>query len=170
MTRGCFRTGCLVAGGDPAVEEEDTEEEENDPEGFSGLGAIGMADSTVLLYAGYPSHCRPERTHFRPSLVSRYNFDRIAERTLWSSLVAFHSPVSGHGSARHSADVGRSETHLQLLHPVLTLGLLALLCFFTVSSFGFGSSIVRSFSAHASLVLYARIPANIFVPNRRKLS
>ncbi|MAD83720.1 MAG: hypothetical protein CL912_12230 [Deltaproteobacteria bacterium] len=78
ITLGCFRTGCLVAGGDPAVEEKEDIEEENDPEGFSGLGAIGMADSTVLLYAGYPSHCRPERTHFRPSAVSRNISSRIA--------------------------------------------------------------------------------------------
>jgi hypothetical protein len=29
-----------------------------------GRGAIGTATSSVLLYAGYPSHFLPDRTHF----------------------------------------------------------------------------------------------------------
>lgn len=29
-----------------------------------GRGAIGIAISTVLLYAGYPSQCLPDLTHF----------------------------------------------------------------------------------------------------------
>jgi hypothetical protein len=29
-----------------------------------GRGAIGTAASPVLLYAGYPSHCLPDLTHF----------------------------------------------------------------------------------------------------------
>lgn len=30
----------------------------------SGRGAIASTTSPALLYAGYPSHVRPDRTHF----------------------------------------------------------------------------------------------------------
>jgi len=59
-----------------------------------GRGAIGIAISTVRLYAGYPSHCLPDLTHF-----------------------VHCGRVSSHLTLRF----------LQLLHPVFTLGLLALL-------------------------------------------
>lgn len=54
-----------------------------------------MADSTVLLYAGYPSHCLPDRTHFRPAAVSRRTSRSSAKHTLWPRLVAFNPPISG---------------------------------------------------------------------------
>lgn len=60
-----------------------------------GRGAIGIAASTVLLYAGYPSQCLPDRTHL-----------------LHCGLVSSHLTLR----------------FLQLLQPVLTLGLLALRC------------------------------------------
>ena len=47
----------------PELEVVDGEAEEETLLPLPGLGAIGIATSTVLLYAGYPSHCFPERTH-----------------------------------------------------------------------------------------------------------
>lgn len=67
VTRAGFRTPSdLDVGGDvekPELEVVDGETEEEPVLPFPGLGAIGIATSTVLLYAGYPSHCLPERTH-----------------------------------------------------------------------------------------------------------
>ncbi len=54
---------CLVAGGD-AAEEEVVDAGDPDPaEDPSGRGAIGITASFVLLNAGYPSQCLPDRTH-----------------------------------------------------------------------------------------------------------
>ena len=64
-TRVGFRTASdLDVGGDeerPELEVVDGETEEEPV--LPGLGAIGIATSTVRLYAGYPSHCLPDRTH-----------------------------------------------------------------------------------------------------------
>ncbi len=61
--RGGFLTSAFDFGGD--------DEEAADDDGDivtviaeSGRGAIGIATSTVLLYAGKPSHFLPDRTHF----------------------------------------------------------------------------------------------------------
>lgn len=75
-----------------------------------GRGAIGIAISTVLLYAGYPSHCLPDLTHF-----------------------VHCGRVSSHLTLRF----------LQLLHPVLTFGLLALLAL-----------TVREFSSVPGILLF----------------
>jgi hypothetical protein len=62
-TRVGFRT---VNDLDVVGDEEKTALEDVDGEKeplLPGLGAIGIATSTVRLYAGYPSHCLPDRTH-----------------------------------------------------------------------------------------------------------
>jgi len=53
--------GCIVAAVDEAIAGGDVEEDAMllPP----GRGAIGIATSPVLLYAGYPSQVLPERTH-----------------------------------------------------------------------------------------------------------
>lgn len=145
FTRGTCITRRRIIGftaeGDGDFEEDEIETEDMDPDGrISGRGAIGMADSTVLLYAGYPSHCRPDRTHLIPAAVSRHASIPTSEHTLWSRLIALDSSSSVPGQ-RTQSESG-SYTHLQLLHPVLTFGLLALLCFFTASSFDFDSSMM----------------------------
>jgi hypothetical protein len=62
---GTLRRGCLLAssaefgGEDEEDEEVDIMVAVEEP----GRGAIGIAASTVLLYAGYPSQCLPDRTH-----------------------------------------------------------------------------------------------------------
>jgi hypothetical protein len=65
--RDGFRTvSDLDVGGDvenPELEVVDGETEEEPVLPLPGLGAIGIATSTVLLYAGNPSHRLPERTH-----------------------------------------------------------------------------------------------------------
>ena len=55
--RGGLLTSSFDFGGDEEAEEEDGDTTE------PGRGAIGIATSTVLLYAGYPSHRLPDRTH-----------------------------------------------------------------------------------------------------------
>lgn len=86
----------LILGGEEVEEVEaiDVGEDVED-EASEARGAIGIGTSVVLLYAGYPSHLLPDRTHLLH----------------WGR-------VSSHLTLRA----------LQLLHPVLTLGRLALRC------------------------------------------
>lgn len=63
-TRVGLRTaGDLDVGGDEEKPELEVVDGETEEEPVPGLGAIGIATSTVRLYAGYPSHCLPDRTH-----------------------------------------------------------------------------------------------------------
>lgn len=107
--RCAFCMGILVAGGEPALGEEAIEDEYADDEDtedgagtISGRGAMGIAMSTVLLYAGYPSHGRPARTHFRPAPVSIPSHRcRVSPvHTLRSRLIALNSAQSAKSSAR----------------------------------------------------------------------
>jgi len=85
-----------ICGGEDEEELEAIDDgEEVDDEASEDRGAIGISTSVVLLYAGYPSHLLPDRTHLLH----------------WGR-------VSSHLTLRA----------LQLLHPVLTLGRLALRC------------------------------------------
>lgn len=116
-SRGLVRAGTrsFDFGGDEEDEDDvvDTGEVVEEP----GRGAIGTATSTVLLYAGYPSHCLPDRTH-------------LLHCGLVSSHLTLRFLVEGRKQKRgRSPGVVESGTHLQLLHPVLTFGRLALLCF-----------------------------------------
>jgi hypothetical protein len=89
--------GRMRGGGEDVEELEAIDDggEEVDDEASEDRGAIGIGTSVVLLYAGYPSHLLPDRTHL-----------------LHSGRVSSHLTLRA----------------LQLLHPVLTLGRLALRC------------------------------------------
>jgi hypothetical protein len=57
----------FLAGGDDEFVDEDEGDPDDDPLLLGpapGFGAIAIGTSTTLLYAGYPSHCLPDLTHF----------------------------------------------------------------------------------------------------------
>lgn len=87
-----------------------------------GRGAIGTAGSPTLLYAGYPSHCLPDLTHLvHCGRVSSHLTLRILKVEVSSPPVESLSPAEWFA-------------YLQLLHPVFTLGRLALLALTVFSS------------------------------------
>jgi hypothetical protein len=61
--RETFLTIGLILGGEETEELEDIEG--GDEESSKARGAMGIGTSVVLLYAGYPSHRLPDRTHFK---------------------------------------------------------------------------------------------------------
>jgi len=55
----------FLVGGDEVEFDAGDECEGEEPASLpGGRGAMGIATSTVLLYAGNPSHCLPDLTHF----------------------------------------------------------------------------------------------------------
>jgi hypothetical protein len=75
----------LVVGGDDSDEVKGGEGKEAVPSS-RGRGAIGIATSTVRLYAGYPSHCLPDLTHLMHcGLVSSHFTLRFLQRVLASA-------------------------------------------------------------------------------------
>jgi hypothetical protein len=82
---GSVRGGLLTSSCDLGGDVEEAEEDGGDVDIVElvegpGQGAIGIATSTVLLYAGYPSHCLPDRTHLlHCGLVSSH----LTLRFLW---------------------------------------------------------------------------------------
>jgi len=117
-TRAFIRTdGSFVTRFDFGGDEEDEDDVVGAREAVEepGRGAIGIATSPVLLCAGYPSHCLPDRTHL-------IHCGRV------SSHLTLRFLVKGRKQKRGRSPGVASSTHLQLLHPVLTFGRLALLC------------------------------------------
>lgn len=131
VVRGVLLTSIArEVGGDVVDDEPEGDDPDEDalllePPSF---GAIAIGTASTLLYAGYPSHCLPDRTHF------------------WHC-----GRVSSHFTLRF----------LQLLHPVLTFGRLALLAFSALADLALPKSAMMKLfrpyallASHPSLALF----------------
>lgn len=85
-----------------------------EPEPGTTRGRRGTTAPVVRLYDAYPSHTLPERSHLEHCGLSSSH--------LTLRILSEKSEISK-GAKR----VPRNNSYLQLLHPVLTLGRLALL-------------------------------------------
>ncbi len=73
----------LILGGEDVKDAEETDGGEAvEEESSAPRGAIGIGTSVVLLYAGYPSHRLPDRTHLlHCGLVSSHFTRRALSQT-----------------------------------------------------------------------------------------